>query len=181
LEGRKGIEFSCFYNLKEITSLKLKGCFNPCWKGLYCENNRPSGGGSGLLIKNFKLDPENPFCKYGENLAYILTSNHYPILYVGASEGGLFGRKLKTGVFGTGGRLHTHIKKIFAMNQSINHTKGWRSHAKERYNDLKEKYKITEGKGLHDSAADDLFISIANCDSMHEFKSTDELGSGLKT
>ena len=150
------LEFSEFYALSAITNLRISGILDLSWNRRY----RPTAagfkpeGGSGLSVNDFKLNSLSSFPNYGDDLVYILTSNRYPILYVGVSTRGL------SGVFGRNKRFHHHIVKVFAIEKSSStkHTKGWQAHAVSRYDDL------TIANSL-DTAADDLFISIASCTS----------------
>jgi hypothetical protein len=154
LRGIMSAQFSDFLALSAISNLRISGSLNPSWNGKYRQIGtgfKPEGG-SRLSIGNLNLKPPGPFLNYGNDLVYILTSNHYPILYVGVSRKGL------QGVFGGNSRFYHHLIKVFAIEKSsgTNHTKGWQSHAVSRYEDLAK-------ANSHSTAADDLFISIATC------------------
>jgi hypothetical protein len=165
--------FSEFLDFKTITNLQIYGSLNCQWDGTYVRRAKlfppegdgtqvrranfstPNGKGSGLSIKGLGRKSEDIFKGHGGGLVYILTSNHYPILYVGITNDGLFANR---------GRLYHHIIKVLAIdNGGTDHTKGWHFHARQRYGDL---VRMTTS-GVFDAAkvVGDLFVSIASSES----------------
>ena len=160
------VNFSNFFKLAEMCEVNIQGAFNQSWGGGY---HRPANdsdtipvGGSGLTVGKPNLNVINDLPSEISKLAdqkgfiYCIVSDSFPILYVGVSTG-----DLRTGVFGGGGRLRHHIRKLLAsVDSGTNHTEGWRHHAGVRY----DEYKSITASGGDINWVDDVYISIAQAD-----------------
>ena len=138
------IRFTNLYPLWALTSVIAKGKFNPDWSGRYEKIKSGKGfqtipelGGSCQSIMPIKLleKPHLPseistLDDGRKGFIYIFCSTHYPIIYVGITDG-----DIRTGVFRDGRFMH-HLRKTFACHSSsTSHTTGWQSHAFARYRD----------------------------------------------
>lgn len=154
------LTFTPFVCFTDVSEFRIGGPLSREWDCSYVQtdgnsgSSTPSGNGSGLTLKNFEArelaDILARSTSFGSEirrcwdkvssvnrLIYIVKSERYPILYVGITEGGL-----GKGVFGASGRLAHHVRKIFAIKngKSTNHTLGWRPHAAERYQNLRNEH-----------------------------------------
>lgn len=139
------ISFTNLYGLTDVCRLKKTGSFTPDWVRDYkVENygaNRkvrvPIDEGSGLRVTKLEIQDNVPadvnHALTESQALYLLVSPKYRIFYVGMTAKGF-----PTGVFGSGGRLTHHVRKMLAIKNGAgtSHTGGWVQHALERYQDL---------------------------------------------
>ena len=168
------ITFSRLYPLNQIAEIDCWGAFNPYWNGDY--DNHGSQGkryqqpstGSGfhvgrLNLLNPKYLPgdirehmENAQENQGNGWIYVIRSTRYNTLYVGISS-----KSLAKGVFGDGRFVHHLRKLIAAKGGATNHTKGWRGHAIDRYQAMKQAAE-SDSNIPFSSLTADLLVAVAH-------------------
>lgn len=176
------IKFTNLYRILDICDIVREGELSRHWDGTYrrfisgnSSVNMPMDGGSQILLKSLPLKPKDQLPKDvraaldHQEALYLVTSNRYPIHYVGITSKGI------AGVFKGSGRFSHHARKLLAsvVNKGTNHTDGWISHARERYTDLTNS--IDEGRQPTDEELlGDIFIAFGVSES--DWQSRDHEG-----